>query len=144
MKLLRVNNGSNLTTFWTNNFGDLKIKPNSQIALQNISMALENTYIINAANDTFTVQAEQEHFPPPHALTGVRATVKIPHGEYKSFESLLSITEYQLNASMTGGFADTAQRGLQWLVNYDTTDSKKVAIRYAQTDAVLLGATQKL
>ena len=129
MKLLRVNNGSNLTTFWTNNFGDLKIKPNSQIALQNISMALENTYIINATNDSFTVQAVQQHHLPPSDLDdGGRAKVKIPHGEYKSFESLLSITDYQINASMTGGLANTSQRGLQWLVNYDTTDSKKLLL----------------
>ena len=117
MKLLKLNNKNTLLSRWTNNFKNLSIKPNSKIALQSISMEVNNTITINGENDTFAVQVKKN--TDKTNLTS-KIVCAIPHGVYLSIFSLLEAMQVAINSRMRWVAAQNQaginEVGVQWQV----------------------------
>lgn len=133
MKLLKLNNGSTLSSQWTNNLTGLVIKPNSKIALQNISMEASNEIDINDTNNTFQIQIVHED--PENIQANIIThpiDIEIPNKVYVGIDELLREMTKQLNFAMDygiGAFAPPSE-ALQWKVDKNDT---KVIIYFTKT-----------
>lgn len=134
MKLLRLNNGNNLLSQWSNFLNGLKIKPFSKIALQNISMEVNNKIVINDSNDRCQVQLVRnpKAFMARNELSSP-IDVIVEHGEYLP-NQLVEELNRAFNAAMDYGAGTDATSGMQFRISLSTATPAKMTIEYAKTN----------
>jgi len=116
MKLIRLSTEDN-SGFFDNEFNaNIEIKPNSKIALTNISLeARQNEIIIDSSNDIIYHQYK--------AIDGLKS-FKINHGSYSSSNYDVLLNEIQTKANLS--LSDVGvEMGMQWYVSVNSL-SKKV------------------
>ena len=140
MKLLKLNNGNVLTSQWVNYFNDLKIKPFAKIALNNITLQIDNTIVISNDNNTFQIQVVKKNNPNPLVLDHP-IDILLTNGNY-TYAQLLQHVEDRLNYMMLGGIfpnGDPNEVGLQWSV---VSLLDKTVINYANQPPQVMDDTQ--
>ena len=123
MKLLKLNNGNNLKSQWTNHFDNLQIKPNAKLALQSISLEVSNTIYVTDENRSFAIQLIQNTGNPN--ILNQPYTIEIPTGTYTNVVDIQNAVERGLNMGMRTGEVgidpdeQVAETGMQWKLSLD-------------------------
>ena len=121
MKLLRLAPTDSQAQF-DNTFPDIVIKPNSSIALKNLSFeTVKPSITITAANETieFTVRGE------PHARN-----IRLDHETYTqaNHTELINDIQHKLNQALV---LEASEIGVQWQTKVDSTNKVNVGFKAA-------------